>query len=454
MFNLNIEQIAETLKGTVLNFDFNKIKVTNSVVSNHVDVQKNSIFIAIKGEKFDGHNFVKQAINKGACLAIVEQKASNIPQIIVPDTKIALLKIAALNRQQFSGPVIAVTGSFGKTTVKDLIACVLSQQQKILKTQANLNNEIGVAQTMLNLNSQHKTAIIELGMSHKNEISMLSQAVKPTIGVITNIGQSHFENFKNLNEILQAKLELLDGMPSYGPIFFNADDPKLNANLFTNHPTVSCSIKNNKADFYADNITQTSNLLKFTAHYKNKSADFEIPLIGKFNALNSIIAIAIGHSQKISIEKIQQALRTFKPTGLRQKLLKFNSITIFADCYNASPETTTTALKAFSKMQCKGKKIAVIGDMLELGTISQIAHEKIGILINQLQIDEIICFGELSKYICNKTKKPAHHFKSIDKLIYFVKNRIKPNDLIMFKASHAMNFEKLINKIFKNINYN
>lgn len=451
MFNLSTKQIAQALNGQLLNFDFNKNSYVNSVVSNHTQVQKNSIFVAIKGKKFDGHNFVKQAIQRGACFAIVEKKLPNTPQIVVKNTKNALLKIAELNRLQFYGPVVAVTGSFGKTTTKDLIAQILSTTKQVVKTQKNLNNEIGVAQTLLNLNPNNTAAVVELGMAHENEISQLSNAAKPTVGVITGIGSAHFQNFNSIDKILKAKLEIMDGMPKNAKIIYNADSEKLKSNFFKNHPAISCAIKNPKADFYASKIVSNLNSTNFTAVFNNTQAEFELPLIGEFNVLDALFAIAIGTQFKIEIKNMQKALKTFKTTGLRQKLIQFNSINIIADCYNASPETVTAALKVFSKRPCKGRKIAVLGDMLSLGNIAKNEHEKIGKLIDNLEIDEIICLGELSKVIYLNTKKPAHHFESASELIKFMKNKVKSNDLILFKASHDMNFENIINQIFSNV---
>ena len=453
MFHLKTENLIKCLNGCEKNLKLKTSKI-KKIVTNHSYAEPGSVFVALKGKNFDGHNFVKQAISLGAEFAVVEHLQQTVPQIVVKNTVQAILNIAALNRQHFKGPLIAVTGSAGKTTTKDLISLTLSTSENVLKTEKNLNNEIGLAQTLLNLNTHHTAAVTEMGMSHAGEIKKMSLAAKPTICVLTNIGSAHFQNFKNLNEILKARLEILEGMDENGTIVFNADDEKLKAHNFGNIKTISCSIKNSNADIFASEIEQFENLVSFKINFKadnNQSIKIKLPLIGLHNVLNTLFSFAVANILKINLINAAQKLETFTPTGLRQKILIHENIKIIADCYNASPEPMKTTLQAISQTPCSGQKIAVLGDMLELGQIAIKEHEKIGELLNNLQFNKILCIGNLTKHIVKTTKKPSFHFKSATQLTEFLKNSLKPNDLILFKASRAINLENILKKVFNDL---
>lgn len=455
MFTLKTENVVECLKGSAKNLKI-KNQTIKKIATNHKEAENGSVFVALKGEKFDGHNFAQQAVNSGAEFAVVEQPQENISQIVVENTRQALLNIAALNRAQFKGPLVAVTGSVGKTTTKDLIALALSSSETVLKTEKNLNNEIGLAQTILNLEPQHTAAVVEMGMSHAGEISKMSIAAQPTIGVLTAIGKAHMQNFKNIKEILNAKLELLNGMNKNSPIVFNADDEMLKTCNFNGMQAISCSTTNPNAEVFASEIEQLPNEIKFLATIKKtkQSTKFKLPLIGLHNVSNALLSIAVASQLNLNLEQVAKKLENFETTGLRQKILTYNqNIKVFADCYNAGPESMKTALISVSKMKCAGRKIAVLGDMLELGTIAKKEHEKIGTLLNNLTFDEILCLGELAEIIAKTTKSPARHFKSAEQLAEFLKTELEPNDLILFKASYAMNLKSIVEKVFGKLNY-
>lgn len=449
MFNIKTEKLIDCLNGTAKNLKL-KHQLIKKIAINHKAAEPESVFVALKGKNFDGHNFAQQAINSGAEFAVVEREQKNIAQVVVKNSVQALLNIASLNRQNFKGPLVAVTGSAGKTTTKDLIALALSSTETVLKTEKNFNNEIGLAQTLLNLNDKHTAAVVEMGMSHKGEISKMSIAAKPTIGVLTNIGSAHFQNFKSFDGILNAKLEILDGMSQTGVVVFNADDEKLKNCNFNSHPTISCSIKNSKADIFASNIKQLENSISFVANIKssNELVKIKLPLIGPHNVLNALFSVAIANVLKLNLNEVAKKLETFTPTGARQKVLVHNKIKIFVDCYNASPESMEATLKCVSQTPCNGKKIAVLGDMLELGKIAIEEHEKIGTLLNNSNFDKILCVGELTKHLIKATTKPATHFKNPDQLAAFLKAELKPQDLVLFKASRAVNLENIIKKVF------
>ncbi len=453
MFEISADKIASCLTyGTLKNFHASeKIKI-KKIATNHKECTKNSVFVAIKGPNFDGHKFARLAIENGAEFAVVEEELPKIAQIVVNNCKNALLDLASLNRQNFFGPVIAITGSAGKTTTKDLTALALSGNENILKTEQNLNNEIGVSQTLLNLNSFHKAAVVELGMSHKNEISTLSQATKPNIAIITTIGSAHFKNFKNHDEILKAKLEIIDGLQPNGTLILNGDDPRLNQVNFKNK--LICSVNDTNADFFADKITSNNNpnnpITSFKVHFNGRSTKIDLPTYGVHNVSNALLAFAAATILGIAPEEIAQNLTKFKPAGYRQKILKLNHTIVIADCYNANPQTMKASLLAFSNMNCTGKKIAVLGDMLELGSIAKQAHEEIGTLINTLNIDQVACIGDLAEIISKTTTKPANHFKSANQLVDFLKQQKNKFKMFLFKASHDMNLKTIMEQTFEN----
>ncbi len=444
MFILSTNQIINKINGYAINFNIQKNFPINLVVTNHKRViGQNCVFVAIKGSSFDGHQFAKLAVENGAVFAIVETPVGNFPQIVVKNTRSALLQIAQLNRDNFNKPLVAITGSSGKTTIKDMTSLVLSITGPILKTYQNLNNEIGVAQTLLNLNSNYCAAVVELGMSHKNEIDELSKACKPNFAIISNVGTAHFENFKSIDDIVKAKLEIINGMKNDDPLIINFDDPNLKNLKLNNRPIIKCSIKNSDAHFFADKIEQLDDKIKFIAHTKNISVPVELHMIGIHNVLNALFCFAIGSLFKINELTIANQLAKFRTSGLRQKIYKINNIKIIADCYNASPQAMEAALITLSSLPHNGRKIAILGDMLELGSIAKSVHENLGILLNSLKIDVIVCYGQLMKNL--KTNKPTHYFDNELDLQTFLNNSLKPNDCILFKASRAMHLENVVN---------
>lgn len=452
MFEISAEKIASCLKyGSPKNFQTSeKIKI-KKIATNHKECTKNSVFVALKGPNFNGHNFAKLAIENGAEFAVVEEELPEIAQIVVKNCKNALLDLASLNRQNFSGPIVAITGSAGKTTTKDLTALAISSNGNILKTEQNLNNEIGVSQTLLKLCPLHDAAVIELGMSHKNEIATLSKTTKPNIAIITTIGSAHFENFENHDEILKAKLEIIDGLQPNGTLILNGDDPKLKQVNFKNK--LVCSVNNQNADFFADKIKSNNNpnqpITSFYVNFSGKSTKIELPTYGIHNVSNALLAFAAATILGTAPEKIAQNLAKFKPTGYRQKILNLDNKTVVADCYNANPQTMKASLIAFSNINCDGKKIAILGDMLELGSIAKKSHEEIGTLIDTLNIDQVACIGDLAKIISKTTTKPANHFNNANQLVDFLKQQKSRFKMFLFKASHGMNLKEVIEQTFE-----
>ena len=461
MFSITINKILNAVSGHAKNIE-NENLIVSSVKTNHKEVELNSVFVALVGKNFNGHNFAKKAVENGALVVVTEKELENLPQIVVENTKIALLKIAELNKSMFLKKLVAITGSVGKTTTKDMLAEILNSCFKTLKTKKNLNNEIGLSQTLLELNSSYEAAVVELGMSNFGEIEALSKACKPDIGIITNIGISHIEFLKTKENILKAKLEILKGMKKNSVLILNADDCYLKNIKLKDHTIIFCGIKNKNSTYYAKKIKQINTTTHFQLFKKNKFvAEITLPTIGEHNVLNSLFAIAAAELFNIPIEKIKPALKSFCPSDMRQKIYNFNEIIAIADFYNATPESTKAAIKVLKQLGENTRKIAVLGSMLELGKFSKKAHLSIGKFVAKNQIDILFCYGVNAKEIeigAKTVKKDLNkqilikHFNNKNKLIKSLKQTLTKNDVVLLKASRKMKFEDVFNSIFKKQN--
>ena len=456
MFKFTIQKIAKALDGFIKNIENPNLSINKIVIDNR-EVERNCAFVAIVGKNFDGHIFCKNAIKKGALFAVVEKEIENIPQIVVKNTRHSFLKLAALNRSKFKEKLTAITGSVGKTTTKDMLAQILNSFLKTLKTYKNLNNDIGLPKTILNLDETYNACVVELGMSNFKEIETLSKVCKPSIGIITNIGTSHIEFLKTKENILKAKLEILEGMEKNSYLILNNDDELLKNVETTSHKIIRCGIKNSSALYTAKNITQFSLSTKYELYKKNKFlSEISLPTIGEHNVLNSILAIAAAELYGASIEQIKYSLEKFTPSDMRQNIYNINGIIAIADFYNASPESMKAAIKTIFKIESK-KKYAVLGDMLELGAISKTEHIKIGEFAVKNKIDFLYCYGKeaYNIYEGGKTEKEKNnsdckieYFLNKNELINSLKQNLKKGDVVLFKASRAMNFENIFNETF------
>lgn len=428
-------------------------KVIEEISTDTRNLPAGCLFIAIKGERFDGHTFIKQAIENGAAAAVSEYPVEECPCIAVKNTRTALLEIAKYYRSKFNPILVGITGSVGKTTTKEMIALVLSEKYNTLKTQGNLNNEIGLPKTLFNLDSSHQAAVIEMGMSDFGEIERLSNAAAPTIGVITNIGFSHIENLKSQEGILKAKLEILKGMEDNAPLIVNGDDGYL-APLkeeFRNSRPVYLYGTDEKCDVRAKNIIESNGITNFVLEYNETETEIQIPCAGKHNVLNASAAFCVGILSGLNEKEIVSALKKYKPDGMRQNIVKKGNNTVIIDCYNASPDSMKATLNVLAGMECKGRKVAVLGDMLELGEASEKLHKMVGKLVSETSPDMLFCYGHDAEYISREAEKTGiNSYFTDDKsdLTEKIMNYIKPEDIIMFKASRGMKLEEVIEKIF------
>ncbi|MCD7800074.1 MAG: UDP-N-acetylmuramoyl-tripeptide--D-alanyl-D-alanine ligase [Ruminococcus sp.] len=446
---LTLSEIAKAVGSTVA-IDGNITEISTDTRT----IPKGCLFVAIKGNNFDGHDYIQTAFEKGAKAVISERNVDGCNCILVESTRKALLDIARYYRSKFNINLVGVTGSVGKTTTKEMIALVLSERFNTLKTTGNLNNEIGLPKTLLNLDSSNECAVIEMGMSHFGEISRLTKTALPTMAVITNIGFSHIENLGSQQGILKAKLEILEGMDGSAPIFLNADDISLYQTSYQlGRETITFGIDNEDSDFRGLNIQQFEDYTTFTVSWNGNFKDIKLPAIGKHNVLNALVSFAIGTKLGLTPDEISNALSKYKSDSLRQNIVRKGEQSVIIDCYNASPDSMKASLMVLSQMLPKehGRRIAVLGDMLELGEMSQSLHSMVGDFVGQSKADILFCYGveaqNIGKVALNYGKE-VRFFTEKSELNKTLKDFLKPNDVILFKASRGMKLEETIDYIF------
>lgn len=413
-------------------------------------VTEGCLFICIKGERFDGHQFVQEALDKGAAAVMVHSDIDiDCAYVKVADTSKALLALGGYYRSKFEIPVVGLTGSVGKTTTKEFTYLVVHSQYNAIKTLGNLNNEIGLPQMLFQIDKSTEAAVIEMGMNHFGEIHNLTAAAKPTLALITNIGVSHIENLGSREGILKAKLEILDGLKKGATIILNGDNDMLSTVKNDDYNIIFYGVDN--GDFKADNITEENGSTTFTVHYFNEAQNITIPTIGIHNVYNALAAFAVGYYLNIDSEKCAAALSSYQPEGMRQKSVSCNGITCIEDCYNASPDSMRAGITTLANTNGK-RKIAVLSDMLELGDYSEQAHLDVGAMAAESKIDYLLAFGNDSRYIIqgavDNGLKNAYYFDSKEELTDKLIDIIAKDDTILFKASRGMKLEDVIHSVY------
>lgn len=447
--NLQVSEIAKAL-----NADISSENLINCVSIDSRDVDKNTLFFAIKGERFDGHDFIEAVANKGVGAIVSHKKIEcSAPVILVEDTKQAFLDFASFYRMSMPNLlVVGLTGSVGKTTTKEMTACVLSQKNKTLKTEGNLNNEIGMPKTIFRLDETYGSAVIEMGMDNAGQISALSRSCKPDCAIITNVGVSHIENLGSRDGILKAKLEILDGLKKGSPIFLNGDNDKLSTAKIDGYKVIYFGIENKNCDILAENIKEIGLSTEFTAVKGDVRQKIIIPTVGIHNVYDALAAFAVGIEYGINPQDIAKGLSEYVPSGMRQRIKEANGITVIEDCYNASPDSQKAGLNSLCKI-AKSRKIAVLGDMLELGSYSETAHRNVGEYAAECNVDMLFTYGKESEFMADSAKKSGLKsvFSFIDKaeLTKALYNELKLGDTVLFKASRGMKLEEIFEELYK-----
>lgn len=447
METLRVSEIAKVCGG-----EFNIDTEITSVAIDTRKIEKGCLFICIKGERFDAHRFIDEAFEKGAAAVMISEDVKiDKPYIKVDDTAKQMLSLAGYYRSKFDIPIVALTGSVGKTTTKEFTHLVVNSKYKAIKTLGNLNNEIGLPQMLFMLDSSTEAAVIEMGMNHFGEIHRLSTATQPTVGIITNIGVSHIENLGSREGILEAKLEILDGLKKGAPLLLNGDNDLLST-VKNNDYKIYFYAVDNDADFKAVDIKENPNSTSFTVQYFGKERSITIPAIGKHNVYNALAAFAVGILLDIDAETAADALKNYEPSGMRQKVVEINGITSIEDCYNASPDSMKAGITTLAGIQAC-KKIAVLSDMLELGEYSEQAHYDVGTMAAENKIDYLLCVGSDAKYIVDGARDNgllnAYLFDSKQSLTDKLFEIAEKGDAVLFKASRGMKLEEVISEIYK-----
>lgn len=452
MERLSIRDIAAAL-GTACPADG---EVTE-VCTDSRQITPGCLFVAIEGENFDGHDFIKNAIGQGAVCALAHHPG-DYPDgkvLMVEDTKKALLKLSAWYRQRMPARVVGITGSVGKTTTKEMTAAVLSAKYNIVKTQGNLNNEIGAPKTLFTIEKDTQAAVVEMGMSGFGEIRELAEAAKPELGVITNIGVSHMEQLGSRENILKAKLELAECLPKGAPLLLCGDNDILSGVKIPGLSILFYGIDNQNAAIRGTIKETTPLSTSFTISWQGRDYPAVIPGAGKHLVLAALAGFGVGVSMGMAPEQAAKALSDYNPAGMRQRVVERRGVTVIEDCYNASPDSMAAALTTLGGFPCKGRKIFVASDMLELGRITAESHRKAGEQAAKSGADILLACGEASRELIAGAKAAgmteAHWYPDKPALSDALSELVKPGDLVWFKASRSMKLEEVVEELYRRL---
>ncbi len=447
MATFTLQEVLEATKGkctTTKHIHF------DSVSTDTRTLEENSLFIALSGDSFDGHNFIEEAVKKGATGAIVKKgfTSEQLVCIEVEDTLKAYQQLANFHRNRFAIPVIAVTGSSGKTTTKEMIAAVLESKFSVLKTEKNFNNEIGLPKTLLNLTEEHEVCVVEMGMRGFGQIQELATIAEPTIGVVTNVGTSHIELLGSQEGIAKAKGELVEAIDEEGTVILNEDDHWVKGmSKLTKGKLIGYGIENN-ATVSGSNIRYKKDGIKFTCRCYDEIFDVFLPMIGIHNVYDALAAIAVGRALGLNSLKIKKALGSFTGIPMRQEIVPFEDIVVLNDAYNANPSSMIESIKALGQLEGK-RKIAILGDMLELGSYAEEGHSAVGKVLGTEQYAAVYTIGEYGAIIgkvASETGVPiVGHYDSLMELAIAYNQERQKGDVILVKGSRGMKMEKIVN---------
>ena len=415
-------------------------------------IEPGQLFIALQGER-DGHDFIPAALEKGAAAVLCSRKVGDYPAIIVEDTRKALGDIARGERRRIGMKVVGVTGSVGKSTTKEMISAVLAKTYRVSKTPANHNNDIGMPMAVLGMSEDTQVAVLEMGMNHFREIAYLASIAQPDVAVITNIGTMHIEHLGSQQGILQAKLEILEGMKEGGKVILNGDDSLLwNLHRQNDLCITYFGVQNPECDYLGSDIVQIPDLLRFNVKCGHLTFPVELSLEGIHYVSDALAAIGVGVEMGMNPAKIQEALSQFRNMAGRQEIFEANGCTIIKDCYNAGPESMAAALAVLGNKP--GRHVAVLGDMLELGVCTQAEHYRVGRIAAE-KADLILAYGPNSSRVVNGAitggvpESKAKGFENRDEIVSAMKRMVKPGDVVLVKGSRGMHMELILEQFLK-----
>lgn len=478
MKNMTVANITKAVQGTYVGPDNLLETEIAGVVTDSRKVESGYIYVPFRGERVDGHSFIPQVFEKGALVTLTEEPLEELfstrnlmPYILVESAPQALKDLAAFYRQQLDCTIVGVTGSVGKTSTKEMIASVLSQHFCVQKTQGNFNNEVGLPLTIFSIGEEHQVAVVEMGISEFGEMSRLGAIAKPDICVITNIGVAHLEMLGTRDGILQAKTEVVDYINPKGTLILNGDDDKLSTimqvrdcgeRIVEFYGVGAESEYGITKQAYAQNLSPVGTE-GIQAHYNVQGTEFDamISIPGEHNVYNAMAASLVGARLGMSMEEIRAGITKATTIQGRNNRLVVNGITIIDDCYNANPVSMKASLDVLNN--APGRKIAILGDMGELGTDEINMHAEVGTYAVQKGVDFLLCSGGLSVHMADAAKEalchvkkpegninPAMkvmHFSGKEELVTFLLGELKEGDTVLVKASHFMQYEKIVQQL-------
>lgn len=505
MLNMTLQNIAEACKGILYcDTEAKKTEITCAVIDSR-KMEPGGLFFAARGERVDGHRFIGQVFEMGASCVITEKTPEEVyadcgtpieawgAYILVQDTFEALKQTASFYRAQLSIPIVGITGSVGKTSTKEFIAGVLAVKYNVLKTEGNFNNEIGLPLTLLRIRKEHEAAVVEMGISDFGEMSRLGAMARPNVCVITNIGQCHLENLHDRDGVFQAKTEIFAYMAPDGAVCLNGEDDKLSAVSEVNGKKVHHFglSENAGLEVYATDVENLGLLGSRAVMHMSKdlpaqdtfatecctdiagqksameyTCQVEIPLPGHHMVINATAAALVGRLLALTVEQIQEGIQSVKPVGGRSNIIKLSDKIVIDDCYNANPVSMKAALELLKT--ATGRKVAIMGDMFELGENSDTMHAGVGTYAVEQGIEVICCVGENSRHMyegavgaaggcISEVSNPAdkaseiggvtpviYYFSTREELLEKLPELLQPSDTILVKASHGMGFDKVV----------
>lgn len=463
MEGLSIEDISRLVNGRIEGISNRGIKPSGASIDTRT-IKEGDLFFALSGSNTDGHQFVREALEKGVPAAVVSGSWYNQTKpslekgllVVVSDPLQALAEIAKSYRKRFVITLTAVTGSNGKTTVKNMIAAILDSTFVTLRNEGSFNNHLGVPLTLLALSSRHRMAVLEMGMSAKGEITALCDIASPQIGVITNVSTAHLQNFSSVEEIADAKAELLECLETDSISVLNFDDPLVIARKAKAKGKILGFSIENESDYRATNVVLDSS---GKVYFELKSVQFKMKIRGKHNAYNALSAIAVGESLGVPMDRARSVLEQLETAPMRMEEKIMGGITIINDAYNANPTSVKVALDllASKDVGSDGRRIAVLGDMFELGHLSGEIHYKVGRHLARLGLDLFIGVGPLCKFMTegaiegNMDSTRVLHFENKDEAISVLKSTVKANDVVLVKGSRAMKMEEVVSCLSENL---
>ena len=442
---LNLSAILKATGGTLLGGDENT--AVTSFITDSRQAKAGAMFVPIRGERADGHDYIQRVLESGAAASFADHPVptGEKPVVLVKDCREALQKAAAWYRDQFSIPIVGVTGSVGKTTAKEMVAQALSAKFRVLKTAGNQNSQVGVPITVCGLRKDHTAAVVEMGVSMPGEMARIAAVVKPTCAVMTNIGVSHIEFMKTRENILKEKAHIADYLPWSGTLFVNGDDdllPTLKETL--GNKVVTFGLGPN-CDWRAYSLKEADKGTFFTCQSPTgEKTELFVPAAGEHNVRNALSAMAVARYLEIPAEDAVRAIAAYKAPAMRQQVIEANGLLIIDDSYNASPDSMRSAIDVLSTRQVPGRKAAVLADMLELGDFSQQGHYQVGQYAREKGVDVLVGIGPLSKEIVAGYGEGGLWFETNQQAIDYLKETLREGDAVLVKGSRGMKTDQIV----------